>query len=63
MYASSVLSFYLLHFAEKASAITMTVPQAITWENIKLYFVSVYGFSVPVYERASKNGLNDVLTV
>ena len=31
-------------FCRKYSAIIMLVPQAVTWENIKLYFVSVYGF-------------------
>ena len=63
MYVSSVLSLYLIHFAEKSSSITMPFPRAVTWENIKLYFVSMYGFSGPVYERASKNGLKYVLNV
>ena len=54
---------YLIKFSEKSSAITMPVSQAFIWENIKLYFVSVYGFSGPVYERTSTNGLKDVITV
>ena len=63
MIVPSVLSFYPLHFSEKYSSITMLVPQAVTWDNIKLYFVFVYGFSGPVYKRMSKNGLKDALTV
>ena len=54
MCVSSALSLYLIYFAEKYSAITTSVPQAVTWENIKLYFVSVYGFSGLVYERTPK---------
>ena len=41
MYVLSVLSFYPLHFVEKSSAITIMVPQEVTWDNIKLYFVSI----------------------
>ena len=47
----------------KSSSITMLVPQTVTWENIKLYSVSVYGFSGMIYEKISKNELKDTLTM
>ena len=46
----------------KYSAVTMTVPQVVIWENIKLYFVSVYGFG-PDLRKDIKNGLKDAITV
>ena len=57
---SQNVCFHYYHFTH---SITMPVRQAVTWENIKLYFVSIYGFSIPVKERISKKGLKDALTV
>ena len=63
MYISSLLSFYALHFAETSSAIIIPFPRVVTCENIKPYFVYVYGFSGQISEMMSKNELNNTLTV